>query len=262
MKKKSRRKRLPKAILPIAVALVFLSALWLGLSALFSAAPPINYVTSCSMYPEYSRGDLLLVLPLSPSVPIEPYGGSLAEAHPWVVSYGNNTTTLESSISAYCNNSAEQMCRLFYSDPAGFSETNGPVTYEYAKCDTRIVGAPKEEPCVSSVRAGNASFATTEKPQSIAYSARVFSSAPAVQIIHRAFFGIRDASGNAHFFTKGDANTLFDSQAKEFFSLNAAAAANESSVRGVVIAKIPFAGELLRGYGKVEGCEGSQLIIR
>jgi len=251
--------RVAKLVLAALAGPLFIAALWLALSALFLAAPPINYVTSCSMYPEYSRGDLLLVLPLSPSVQVKEYDGLLSQAQPWVVTHGNGTVSLDAPISTYCNNSAERMCRDFYSDPTGFSETNGPVTYEYSKCTT---GRQKAEPCILAAKVGGTSFPTTQKPQAIAYWVRVFADAPAIPVIHRAFFAVKDASGTVYFFTKGDANALFDSQAKGFFSLNGAAAANASAVRGVVVAKIPFAGEFLRGYRGVEGCGGSQLSVK
>ncbi len=255
MSGKAGRKRVVKATLSVIFGIIFIVMLWIGLSMLFSAVPPIHYVTSCSMYPEYSRADVLLVLPIPPSAPIEEYDGLLSTSQPWVVSYGNETVSLNASISTYCNNSAEQMCRNFYSNATGFSETNGPVTYEYANCNKNRNDA-RTEPCVSLARVGNANFATTQKPQAIIYSGRVFSGATSVAVIHRAFFGVRDASGNVYFFTKGDANTLFDSQSKDFFSLNSAAAANASSVRGVVVAKIPLAGELLRNYRGIEDCQG------
>ncbi|MFA6329508.1 MAG: S26 family signal peptidase [Candidatus Micrarchaeia archaeon] len=251
MTKKKGRNRIPRLFLKALAGILFIAVLWFLLSALFSAAPPISYVTSCSMYPEYSRGDMLLVLPLSPSVQVEGYDGLLSRANPWVVSFGNNTTVLDASISTYCNNSVEQMCREFYENPAGFSETNGPVTYEYARCTN---GRQKSEPCVVTAKVGNASFSTAQRPQAIVYGARVFAGSPAIPVIHRAFFAVRDASGSTYLFTKGDANPLFDSQSPGFFSLNGAAAANASSVHGIVVARIPFAGEFLRGYRGIPGC--------
>ena len=245
----------------IIVGLLFIAALWLGLSALFSASPPIHYVTSCSMYPEYSRGDVLLVLPLSPSVTIIGYSGNLAEPQPWAVNYSNKTALLNESISSYCNNSAEQMCRNFYSDASGFLEANGPVTYAYANCKTINSSAAKTEPCVSSVRAGNLTLATTQKPQAIVYSIKVFASAPAIPVIHRAFFGVKDENSNTFYYTKGDSNTLFDSQSKGFFLLNNGPAASSTKVMGVVVAKIPFIGDFFRNYRGIEGCEASQITI-
>jgi hypothetical protein len=257
MPRKKRRSRTAKAIrirraiLPAVLGLLLIAALWFALSALFSVSPPIHYVTSCSMYPAYSRADLLFVLPLPPSAPIFGYDGLLSQPQPWVVSYGNQSASLNASISAYCNNSVEQMCRQFYSDPAGFSETNGPVTYVYARC---TLGGSNPGPCVSTAEVGDTSFPTAQKPHARAYEARVLPAGQEIQIIHRAFFGIRDASGSVFFFTKGDANPVFDSQAEGFFLLNAASAANASSVKGVVVAKIPFAGELMRYLRGTQGC--------
>ncbi len=259
MKTRTGRNSIPKLFLKALAGILFIAVLWFVLSAIFLAAPPINYVTSCSMYPEYSRGDMLLVLPLSPSVQVEEYGGLLSQAQPWVVTYGNNTTTLDSSISTYCNNSAEQMCREFYAHPTGFSEANGPVTYEYSECTN---GKQKTVPCVTTAHVGNASFSTAQKPQAIAYGVRVFEAAPIIPVIHRAFFGVNDASGTKYYFTKGDANPLFDPQSRGFLALNGAAAANSSSVRGVVVARMPFVGEFLRGYRGVEGCEGNNLTTK
>ncbi|MFA5247341.1 MAG: hypothetical protein WC408_05630 [Candidatus Micrarchaeia archaeon] len=256
-----KHKRIAKAILSVMLGLAFIGILWIVLSALFSAAPPINYVTSCSMYPEYTRGDVLFVLPLSPSVAIFDYNKSLTQALPWVISYAGNAVSLNESISTYCNNSIEQMCKEFYSNPFDFSETNGPVSYEYANCTQKNANTQKAQPCVYSARIENTKFATAEKPQAVAYSGKISQSLPAIQIIHRVFFGIKDASGNVFYFTKGDANTLFDSQSAGFFLLNGAAAANASAVRGVVAAKIPFAGDFLRNYQKIADCEGNQLTI-
>ena len=251
MPRKKRRSRIQRVILPVVLGLLCIAVLWVVLSVLFSVAPPIHYVTSCSMYPEYSRADLLFVLPLPPSAPIFGYDGLLSQPQPWIVSYGNQSVSLNASISTYCNNRVEQMCRQFYSDPAGFSETNGPVTYVYASC---TLGGSDPGPCVSTAEVGDTSFPTAQKPQAIAYDARVLPAGQAIPIIHRAFFGIRDASGSVFFFTKGDANPVFDSQAEGYFLLNAAAAANASSVQGVVVAKIPFAGELLRYLRGIQGC--------
>jgi hypothetical protein len=259
---RKKRNSVAKAITQVILGLLLIVALWVVLSALFSASPPIHYVTSCSMYPEYSRGDVLVVLPLSPPVPVMGYGGLLSQAQPWVVSYGNATASLAESISTYCNNSIEQMCRKFYANATGFSESNGPVSYEYANCNVNHASGARTEPCVFSATVGNTSFSTLEKPQAIAYSVKVFSGAPAIPVIHRAFFGVRDADNSTFYYTKGDANTLFDAQSKGFFLLNSGPAAGSAKVMGVVVAKIPFVGEFLRNYRGIEGCEGSGITIK
>lgn len=264
MKAKTRRNRIPRLFLTALAGILFIAVLWFLLSALFSAAPPINYVTSCSMYPEYSRADVLLVFPIKPDVPILDCPECSGEGNKWIVDFmGEQAAELDDSLSVYCASKSSLMCQYFAAMPEMFSETYGNVTFNFSKCNRTIGDVTTQFPCVSSVGPVNRTMNITQaagKP--IVVNERLTEYLPVVPVIHRAYFAVRDSSGNVNYFTKGDANPVFDSQTAGYVRLNSAIAANASSVRGVVLFKLPFLGEALRYLQKIPGCDGSELVLQ
>ena len=110
------------------IALLVIGSLWIAFSLVFSASPPIHYIMSCSMLPQYALGDALLVLPIAPAAEVIDVAGSVGGKEPWVVTHGNSTAVLNESVSVYCDGRADEMCLDFFHSPRDFSESNGPVT--------------------------------------------------------------------------------------------------------------------------------------
>ena len=247
-----------------ASALLLLIAIWIALSTAFSQSPPIHYVTSCSMYPEYDRGDGLLVIPANPDVPVFDCPECVGVGTKWAVDFmGEQAAELDDSLSVYCASTSSLMCQYFFSMPEMFSERFGNVTFYYSKCNSTLGGVTTQTPCVAHAGPANRTVNITQaRGQPIVVSERLADGQPAMPVVHRAYFAVRDAYGNVNYFTKGDANPLFDTQTAGYTRLNSAVAANASSVRGVVALKLPFFGEVTRRLLNIPGCEAGGLALQ
>jgi hypothetical protein len=153
------------------------------------------------------------------------------------------------------------MCQYFLQMPGEFSETSSNVTFYFASCNRTLAGVTDRTPCVAFAGPSNLTVAITQdNGRLVIVNERLSEDQPTMPVVHRAYFAVRDSSGKVSYYTKGDANPLFDSQTAGYARLNNALAANASSVRATVLLKLPLLGDALRALRNIRGCGEGALV--
>jgi len=179
----------PKEILSsLAVAL----GAWIALSLLLNTTSPINIITSCSMLPDFERGDLIIL-----------QGADLASTPILQTPQSLQNTRYEP---AEITVQGQTVARIYQP-----TAENGPVFQpEFSTCQRKPLDsgrASSEQVCLKSAATAKQSAAILQSPDVVVFD----SGTPAGLIIHRAF-GVLNATDGPYLLTKGDNNNFLDQQ--------------------------------------------------
>jgi hypothetical protein len=251
---------LRKELLNTALAVFAAVALWLGLGFALQTPTPINAIVSCSMLPSFERGDLVLLAGGVGHAPIYNYSKSLSDINSTAVikfeagaensEAQNYSWVVMGSLLSYCATHSDIRCIEFAKNPSKFSEFHGPLEFRYAVCkkedySKRIAALII---CVNETRfegkivqnglngePDGSLIVYTPKPTDL------FSKVG--DIVHRARIGINASDGIAYI-TKGDNNPIYDLQVYDEKSMMGNSPVNYSQIKGNVIMRIPYLGNL------------------
>ena len=228
------------------VALLVAVAVWFALSFILASETPISGVVSCSMLHNLERGDFIIVQGAEPrgyeiSMTKDELDSITDRAQ---ISYDGNNGSIEGSLFSFCvANRNTPMCDAFVKNPEQFTETKGPFTYKYERCDITFTnGTAASQPCLTSV-----AFRGTEYKTNFSHDVIVYQPQPGDlysvvgDIVHRVFFKI-NADGETYYLTRGDNNPLLDVQVYDYRASIGNKPVPEQQVRGKVIGRIPFLG--------------------
>jgi signal peptidase I len=245
---------------------------WFALQFVLSTSTPISAVVSCSMVPDLSRGDMIIVKGGGN------YSGngifaSDADAQALfgnpIVNFNGSAMEVNGSMFSYCQNADDNAtCRLFYQSPELFSESRGLFNFTYSKC-YRVGTSDKsiifQEPCITSVSYKNQSVdvQADRSSDTIVYAPKktdLFSLYG--DIVHRAVVKVVTENGT-YMLTKGDNNNVFDIQfyLDEIGMRNTPV--NPEQVKGKILFRIPYLGYyklFLSFYLEEESVCGTKLI--
>jgi signal peptidase I len=247
VKKNGWRAELKDIAITVAVALVA----WFALQFALSTPTPISAVVSCSMVPDLSRGDMIIVKGE------QSYAGNQISAsyvdakalfgNPTAY-FGNRTMEVNGSVYSHCMNAdGNETCELFRSSPALFSERRGNFIFNYGRCyraSTSSSDVLSAEPCIVSVSYKNqtVNVQADRSSDTIIYAPKrtdLFSLYG--DIVHRAVVKV-DAGNETYILTKGDNNNVFDIQ----FYINSIGMHNTpvspDQVKGKIVLRIPYLG--------------------
>jgi hypothetical protein len=235
----------------IAATVVVAIVAWFALQFALSTPTPISAVVSCSMVPDLSRGDMIIVKgeqSYTGNKIAASYSGAQALFRNPTVYFGNETMEVNGSIYSHCMNADDnETCNLFYSNPALFSERRGEFIFNYGRCyraSTSSSDVLSAEPCVVSLSYRNqtVNVQADRSSDTIIYAPKktdLFSLYG--DIVHRAVVKI-NAGNETYILTKGDNNNVFDIQ----FYLDSIGMFNSpvspNQAKGRIVFKIPYLG--------------------
>ncbi len=202
---------------------------WVALSLLLNTTSPINIITSCSMLPQYERGDLIFLNAADLNTPVIqiPHGLKNAQYEP-----------------AEVNINGQTVARIYQ------PSVDGQPLFQprFSTCSRKPLDSAQsaqDQVCLKDIQLQGQTIPILESPDVI-----VFDSGPAGLIIHRAF-AVLNATDGAYLLTKGDNNNFLDQQSG--FQLI------PYKTAGRVLVNLPFLGALAwRDNG--EGQSGLQLL--
>ena len=232
-------------LIAVAVAL----GVWFGASLLLNTSTPLSAVVSCSMLPNLERGDFVIVQGteldgIELSMTQEELESLTDRA---VVTYQNNTFSVEGSVFSYCsyeavNNRTPDVCRTFIESPEDFVEEKGAFTYHYDKCPISFFeGGGSYQPCVSNITFKGKNYLSNFSKDTIVYQPQPDDAYTMGDIVHRVVFKV-DVDGKKYYLTRGDNNPMLDMQAYDYVRNVPNHPVPEENVRGKVIGRIPLLG--------------------
>jgi signal peptidase I len=258
---------LKKEIRETIVSLFIALFVWYGAAFLLGTPAPVNGIVSCSMLPQLERGDFTIlqggaVNTATISMSRAEFDSIGASA---LVSYNDTTFTVNGSMFSYCAQNNDSICRDFVYFPAQFSETKGPLKFQYASCERYYpkTGATASQPCVSYVEYKGQRIYENLSNDVVVYQPGANDLNRRVgDIIHRAYLRI-DAGGGSYYLIKGDNNPIFDIQNYAYSLKEGNAPVSEQQLKGKVIFRVPILGYaklFISGmYVEPEGCDSYYL---
>lgn len=263
----------------IAMAVGAVVLVWIILIAVLGTSSPVDVVVSCSMLPTLQRGDLVVVHGISNlssfaeenHVPVvnmtqsqfsAMQAGMYSEFLAYYAYYPSNRSdiseTISQSVSGYSIGLYNTKCisgYLFegqYNRVAGCmvsSQSGNPIKYSYSIGNVTINGQVYNEVYTSGISILNTTVSQNYSNPIIIYKT-TSSDSFSGDIIHRLYAVIR-VGGDYYTLTKGDNNPYLDIEAANY-------PANQSSIVGYEVARVPYVGYLrliLTGQvGQVPGC--------
>jgi len=189
---------------------------WVALSLLLNTTSPINIITSCSMLPQYERGDLIFLQGADLNTPIIQ------------IPFGLQNTTLQPV--EINNNNGQTVARILQ------PTINGQPLFQpqFSKCSRKPLDATQntqDQVCLKSVTFQGQTVPILQSPDVVVFD----SGTPAGLIIHRAYALLNGTDG-AYLLTKGDNNPFLDQQSG--FQLI------PYKTAGRVLVNLPFLGAL------------------
>ncbi|MBN1170197.1 hypothetical protein JXA56_04170 [Candidatus Micrarchaeota archaeon] len=228
------------------IALLVAVGVWFALSFILNSPTPISGVVSCSMLHNLERGDFIIVQ----GAESEGYDITMTKAEldsitgRAIISYNGNEASIDGSLFSFCvANRNTAICDAFVKTPEQFTETKGPLTYKYQRCELSFSnGSSAYQPCLVSVIYKGTEYKTNLSHDIIVYQPQpgdLYSSVG--DIVHRIFFKI-NAEGETYYLTRGDNNPLLDVQVYDYGAAAGNRPVPENRVRGKVIGRIPLLG--------------------
>jgi signal peptidase I len=188
--------------------------------------PILNVIPSCSMEPNYRRGDLILI-GFRNDINVKTYNAKFNSTPVLIFNgkYYENESVLK------CNN----LCYEIRMYPELFEEKYGDLYIKYGKCERSNGMESYYVVCAKQYKIGNGEYQNiTDEGEVVIYKPyQTDFFGRFGMIIHRALFKICD--GECFYFTKGDNNEFFDFQYgnRPF---------DHSRIIGRPIIKIPYIG--------------------
>jgi len=237
--------------------------LWYGAALILGVPVPMNSIISCSMLPQFERGDFAVLQggPVNaPSISMSraEFDSITTDA---TVTYGNDTMKVKGSMFSYCAQKGGAICDLFFLMPQEFSETKGPLKFQYGTCPRYCpaTGENTSEAYLAYVEYKGQRFYENLSNDAVVYAPESTDlNSGIADIIHRAYLRI-DVEGRNYYLIKGDNNPISDLQSYDYALEQGNYPVSEQQLRGKVIFRIP-----LLGYAKLiiygmreepEGCD-------
>jgi len=151
------------------VALLVALGIWFGAIFLLNTSSPISGVVSCSMLPNLYRGDFVVVQgadPLAYHINMSKNDFQSFENDYSLVFQSNISYTVPGSLYSYCLfHPDENLCRGFASNPRGFTELRGPLTYKYDMCTITTKDGLRQE--LATIRERGYAFDLAEEAEGV-----------------------------------------------------------------------------------------------
>ncbi len=178
-----------EVIMSLAIAL----AAWIALSLLLNTTSPINIITSCSMLPDFERGDLILL-----------QGAEIDSRTP--VAHIPNALQNVTYEPAEINAQGQTVARIYQPTAEG-QPLFQPTISTCARNPLDRTRPAQEQVCLASAAVSSQNIPILQSPDVVVFD----SGTPAGLIIHRAF-AILNATDGTYLLTKGDNNNFLDQQ--------------------------------------------------
>jgi len=246
----------------IIIAVVIALFIWFGLGFVLGTSIPLNAIVSCSMLPDYERGDLIILgnaddaqapeiyienpeeikgINNTAVVPGELFGSEIGNVSE------RTFRTFDGSLYVYCSSRSTEECLLFRSEPKKFFEYHGPIKFNYGMCRRKYKdGWERETICVKSIEyvgeENGKEYFINKNNSVLVYAPKqddLFSLTG--DIIHRIYLKIDSPSGS-YYLTKGDNNAVFDLQMYSDTYEMGNSLVTEEQAKGVVLFRIPYLG--------------------
>ncbi|MGV8176176.1 MAG: hypothetical protein ACP5NX_00025, partial [Candidatus Bilamarchaeaceae archaeon] len=235
-----------------AAAFIFL------LSIVLKTSSPVSAVVSCSMLPNLDRGEMIVLYgdpePKGHEISMDASGLEGLKNAAATVRYDGKEKTVQGSMMSYCYAvlanavPADSACTDFFTRPEAFSESRGPVTFNYGRCALRSGGKETDYPCVVSASFQGRTYRQDYANDVIDYKtvkgSPLYYSTGGGEIIHRLFFKISTDDGKAYYLTKGDNNPVFDLQFYDYGLKTGEAPVTQEQYNGKILARAPYIGYL------------------
>ncbi|MBI5223799.1 hypothetical protein HY990_05245 [Candidatus Micrarchaeota archaeon] len=229
------------------IALLAAIILWYGASAILNTSTPISAVVSCSMLPNLERGDFVIVQ----NTPIRAPVIELTKRE--FEQIGKNSTVylkgtgqnINGSAFSSCLSKDPSFCDGFREDPRSIAEINGPIKYNYDRCELKTAtGETYKIPCIGSLEIKGKKITSNFSNDVIVYTSPKEDLYSKVgDIVHRTFV-ILDVEGKQYYLTKGDNNPVLDIQAYDSSLEMGNGPVSSQNLRGKVILRVPYIGYL------------------
>ncbi|MCX8175329.1 MAG: hypothetical protein N3E51_03935 [Candidatus Micrarchaeota archaeon] len=224
---------------------VFLAVgLWFGLGWVLQTPSPLNAIVSCSMLPNISRGDMVVLAGGEIRAPQETVGSLEGMEHAKVYREGKPVATVKGSLYSHCaQRAADTLCSEFVRNPSAFTERKGEFEFGYAKCEiVSKSGARQYGPCVVWLAVNGRRYYANFSNDVAVYAPRPDEYYSRVgDIIHRVFMKV-ESNGSIYLLTKGDNNPVFDIQVYDERTGAGNRPVEIERSKGKVIFSIPYLG--------------------
>ncbi|MFA5382123.1 MAG: hypothetical protein WC356_03080 [Candidatus Micrarchaeia archaeon] len=245
----------------IFIAIILALSIWFGLVFFLGTPIPLNAIVSCSMLPDYERGDLIILRGTNDIKAPEIYIENPEEiTNTAIVSFNNESVETNGSLFVKCLNSNEEECIKFKTNPGNYYEMHGPLKFNYGICkrkysDESII----QTICIKEIEYQNKTYLIDKNSDILVYTPKkedLF--ALTGDIIHRVYLKIDSPKGK-YYLIKGDNNPIFDIQMYSEIYQKGNSLVDEAQTKGVVITRIPYIGYaklfLFGMWTEPQGCE-------
>lgn len=255
--KKGAFHELKEIIIAIALALV----IWFGLVFILGTPIPLNAIVSCSMLPDYERGDLIILRGAENVNAPEIYVENPEEINnKATIIFNEQTIDVDGSLFVRCLSDQSEECINFKTNPQDYYEMHGPLKFNYGVCTRGYKnGSKKDTICVKNIEYNNQTYLIDKSSDILVYAPKkddLF--ALTGDIIHRVYLKINSPNGT-YYLIKGDNNAVFDLQMYSESYGRGNSLVNQEQTKGVVILRIPYVGYaklfLFGMWAEPQGCE-------
>ena len=219
---------------------------WFGSGFILNTPTPINAIVSCSMLPNYERGDMIILQGGELNTQYVQYEGKKEDITRLAkVEYDSRTYEIEGSLYTYCQGRAsEPICLAFYKNPGQFREVHGPLELQYGNCVKQDINTAEKRniACITDTVFEGQKIEFSKDYDLIVYQPKSQDLYALVgDIVHRARFAI-NASDGIIYFTKGDNNPIYDFQIYSTAYKKGNGPVEPGQIKGKSILRIPFIG--------------------
>ncbi len=206
---------------------------WIALSLLLNTTSPINIITSCSMLPQYERGDLIFLQAADLQAPTIQ------------VPYALQDTTYEP---AEINFNGQTIARIYQPTADGQAVFQPQISM----CSRKPLDATQnaqDQVCLKSITMQGQTIPILQSPDVVVFD----SGSPSGLIIHR-LFAVLNATDGTYLLTKGDNNPFLDQQSG--FRLI------PYKTAGRVLVNLPFIGALAYNENGLHLLQENQIPVK
>ncbi len=255
------KKGIKHEIKEIIIAIVLALTIWFSLVFILGTPIPINAIVSCSMLPDYERGDLIILKGNTeidaPNTYVENINSINNTA---IIEIGNNSYSVNGSLFVYCMDKNDELCIDFKTYPDKYYEMHGPLKFNYGICTRKYQdGSIKDTICVKNIEHNNQTYLLNKNSDIMVYEPKkedLF--ALTGDIIHRVYLKIESPEGE-YYLIKGDNNAVFDLQMYSSAYNRGNSLVSQDQSKGIVILRIPYLGYaklfLFGMWVEPQGCE-------
>lgn len=247
-------------------AISFALILWIAAGFILNTPTPINAIVSCSMLPSYERGDMVILQGADVVTKYLDYKGSVDDITTIAtVEHGSKIYKVNGSMYSYCTQNVDIECTRFKMNPTEFSETHGPIRFDYGTCERFYPKTKKSERhiCIKKTYYQGEEVEFSDNYDLIVYGPKPGDSNAMIgDIVHRVRFAI-NATDGVLYFTKGDNNAVYDFQVYAENYKMGNEPVEQEQIKGKVIFRIPYLGnfklfispDVLIQTSNLAGCE-------